>query len=81
MKFYLFPPSTRALGIVALQISPSIMGYNPLTSDVPTNLLLNTSRSFPTKKMPTLEDDGFVLCESNAILFCMPARGTMRHGA
>lgn len=29
----------------------------------------NTPRSIPTEKMPTLENDGIVLWESNAILF------------
>jgi glutathione S-transferase len=78
MKLYLFPPSTRVLGIVALQNHPALeCEVQPI--DLRSGDQLSTSRS--TQKMPTLEDDGVVLWESNVILFYMAARGTMRHGA
>ena len=44
-----------------------------MISDVATNLLLNTLLN-PNQKMPTLEDDGFVLWEANAILFFMATK-------
>ena len=75
MRLYLFPPSSRVLGIVALknylgldcELQPIDLGRgDQLTSQY---FALN-----PNKKMPTLEDDGFVLWESNAILFYMAAK-------
>jgi len=75
MKLYIFPLSGRVLGIVALK------NYLALDRDVhsidlgrgdqltPEHVALN-----PNKKMPTLEDDGFVLWQSNAILFYMAAK-------
>src|SRR5262249_42938104 len=75
MKLYIFPPSARALAIVALK------NYLAPDSDVqpidlrrgdqlaPEYLALN-----PNKKMPMLEDDGFALWESNAILFYLAAK-------
>jgi glutathione S-transferase len=75
MKLYLFPPSGRVLGVVALknhlaldcEVQPIDLGRgDQLTAQY---LALN-----PNKKMPTLEDDGFVLWESNAILFYMAAK-------
>ena len=64
MKLYLFPPSGRALGIVALkshlgldcEVKPIDLGRGDQLT--PQYLALN-----PNKKMPTLEDDGFVLWE------------------
>ena len=75
MKLYIFPPSSRALGIVALknylaldcEVQPIDLGRGDQLT--PQYLALN-----PNKKMPTLEDDGFVLWESNAILFYMAAK-------
>ena len=75
MKLYLFPPSGRVLGIVALknhlaldcEVQPIDLGRGDQLS--PQCLALK-----PNKKMPTLEDDGFVLWESNAILFYMAAK-------
>jgi glutathione S-transferase len=75
MKLYIFPPSARALGIVALknhlaldcEVQPIDLGRGDQLT--PQYLALN-----PNKKMPTLEDDGFVLWESNAILFYMAAK-------
>jgi glutathione S-transferase len=74
MKLYIFPRSARALGIVALknylaldcEVQPIDLGRGDQLT--PEYLTLN-----PNKKMPTLEDNGFVLWESNAILFYMAA--------
>lgn len=75
MKLYFFPPSSRALAIAALknhlaldcEVQPIDLGRGDQLT--PKYLALN-----PNKKMPTLEDDGFVLWESNAILFYMAAK-------
>ena len=75
MKLYLFEPSARVLGIVALknylalgcELRPIDLGRGDQLT--PQYVALN-----PNKKMPTLEDDGFVLWESNAILFYMAAK-------
>jgi glutathione S-transferase len=75
VKLYLFPPSTRVLGIVALKnhlaLDCEIQSIDLGRGDqlTPEYLAL-----YPNKKMPTLEDDGFVLWESNAILFYMAAK-------
>ena len=70
MKLYLFPPSGRVLAIVALK---NHLGLECETQTVdlgrgdqrtPEYVALN-----PNRKMPTLEDDGLTLWESNAILF------------
>ena len=75
MKLYIFPPSARVLGIVALknylaldcEVQPIDLGRGDQLT--PQYLALN-----PNKKMPTLEDDGFVLWEANAILFYMATK-------
>jgi glutathione S-transferase len=75
MILYLFPPSSRALAAVALknylaldcELQPIDLGRGDQLS--PEYLARN-----PNKKMPTLEDEGFVLWESNAILFYMAAK-------
>jgi glutathione S-transferase len=75
MKLYIFPPSGRVLGIVALknylaldcEVQPIDLGRGDQLD--PHYLALN-----PNKKMPTLEDDGWVLWEWNAILFYMAAK-------
>jgi glutathione S-transferase len=74
MKLYIFP-SGRVLAIVALknylaldcEVQPIDLGRGDQLT--PQYLALN-----PNKKMPTLEDDGFVLWESNAILFYLAAK-------
>jgi len=75
MRLHLFPLSTRALGVVALknhlglecELVPVDLGRGDhLTSEY---AALN-----PNRKMPTLEDDGFVLWEANAILFYLAAK-------
>lgn len=74
MKLYIFP-SGRALAVLALK------NYLALDCEVePIDLGRGHQRTLqyvalnPNKKMPTLEDDGFVLWESNAILFYMAAK-------
>jgi glutathione S-transferase len=64
MKLYIFPPSARALGIVALKnylmLDCEVQAIDLGCGDqhTPQYLALN-----PNKKMPTLEDKGFVLWE------------------
>ena len=80
MKLYIFPPSGRVVGIMALKshlaLACEVLAINLGRGDqlTPQYLALNAN-----KKMPTLDDDGFVLWESNAILFYMankcPDRG------
>ena len=75
MKIYIFPSSARALAIVALKnhlaldcaVQPIDLGRGDQLT--PEYLALN-----PNKKMPTLEDDGFVLWESNAILLYLAGK-------
>jgi glutathione S-transferase len=75
MNLYLFPPSSRALAIVALtnhlgldcELRPIDLGRGDQRA--PDYLALN-----PNSKMPTLEDGDFVLWESNAILFYLAAK-------
>jgi glutathione S-transferase len=75
MRLYLFLPSWRVLGIVALknflgldcELKPIDLGRGDQLA--PEYLALN-----PNKKMPTLKDGEFVLWESNAILFYMAAK-------
>jgi glutathione S-transferase len=75
MRLYLFPPSSRALGVVALknhlaldcELRPIDLGRGDQRT--PEYVALN-----PNQKMPTLEDDGFVLWESNAILFYLASK-------
>jgi glutathione S-transferase len=75
MKLYIFPPSGRVVGIVALknylaldcEVQPIDLGRGDQLT--PQYVALN-----PNKKMPMLEDGGFVLWESNAILFYMAAK-------
>jgi glutathione S-transferase len=75
VKFYLFLPSARALGVLALKnhlaIDGEIQAIDLQRGDqlTPEYLALN-----PNSKMPMLEDDGFVLWESNAILFYLAGK-------
>ena len=75
MKILVFPPSGRVVGIVALK------NYLALDCDLePIDLGRGDQRTpeyaalNPNRKMPTLEDDGIVLWESNAILFYMASK-------
>jgi glutathione S-transferase len=70
MRLFIFPPSGRALAIVALKdylnIECEIVPVDLSKGDqcTPAYVAMN-----PNQKIPMLEDDDFVLWESNAILF------------
>src|SRR6516164_4884755 len=74
MRLYLFPAG-RAIGVLALKAhlaldcEVQLVDFRRGEQLTPQYLALN-----PNRKMPTLEDDGFVLWESNAILFYMAAK-------
>jgi glutathione S-transferase len=74
MKLYLFPAG-RAIGVLALKshlgLECDVQTVDFLSGEqrTPEYLALN-----PNRKMPALEDDGFALWESNAILFYMAAK-------
>jgi glutathione S-transferase len=80
MKLYVMPPSPRAFKVIALKNHLGIdceLVFTDLGKGdqlTPEYVAMN-----PNKKMPMLEDDGFVLWESNAILFYLasqrPERG------
>jgi glutathione S-transferase len=75
MKLHVFPPSPRAIKVIAvarhlgidaeMRIVDLLKGEN----QTPQFAALN-----PNKKMPVLEDDGFVLWESNAIIRYLAAK-------
>ena len=75
MKIHVFPPSGRIVGIVALknylaldcELNPIDLGRGDQRA--PEYVSLN-----PNRKIPTLEDGGIVLWESNAILFYMASK-------
>jgi glutathione S-transferase len=75
MKLYVFPPSGRIVGILALR-SHLALDCEVHAIDLrrgeqlaPQYLALN-----PNHKVPSLEDQGFVLWESNAILFHLASK-------
>jgi len=75
MRLYLFPPSSRALAIVALRNHLAIdCELKPIDLSCGDQLTPEYVALNPNRKMPTLEDDGFVLWESNAILFYLAAK-------
>ena len=75
MKLYVTPPSPRAFKVIAvmnhLGIEAELAMVDLLNGDQlkPAFLALN-----PNHRMPVLEDDGFVLWESNAIMQYLAAK-------
>ena len=75
MKLYVLPPSPRALKVIALKNHLSLecemqivdLGKGDQLS--PEYIAMN-----PNKKMPVLDDEEFVLWESNAILFYLASK-------
>jgi glutathione S-transferase len=75
MKLYIFPQSSRALGVVALKNHLALdCEIQPIDLGRGDQLTAAYRALNPNEKMPTLEDDGFVLWEANAILFYMAAK-------
>lgn len=75
MKMHIFPPSSRVTAIVALGFHLSL-DWETVVVDLgrghqreASYLVLN-----PNQKMPTLEDTGLVLWESNAILVYLASK-------
>ncbi len=75
MKLYIFPPSSRALGVVALKTHLGIE-CEIATVDLGRGDQLDAGYAAlnPNRKMPTLQDGDFVLWEANAILFYLAAQ-------
>jgi glutathione S-transferase len=75
MKLYAFPPSTRVVAIVAaahyLGLEYELRNVNLDQGD---HLTPEYRAMNPNNKMPMLEDGGFLLWESNAILFYLAAK-------
>lgn len=75
MRLHYFPPSSRALGVVALknhlEIECELVGVDLSRGDQrhPDYVAMN-----PNRKIPTLEDGDFVLWEANAILFYLASK-------
>ena len=75
MRLYIFPPSARALAIVALKNHLALdCEVQPIDLRRGDQLTPEYTALNPNKKMPMLEDDGFALWKSNAILFYMAAK-------
>jgi glutathione S-transferase len=75
MKLYVLPPSPRAFKVIALnnhlgiECEMHIVDLARGDQLTPEYIRMN-----PNKKMPVLEDNGFVLWESNAILFYLASQ-------
>jgi glutathione S-transferase len=75
MKLYLFPPSTRALAIIALKNHLALdCEFETIDLGRGDQLTPEYRDLNPNRKMPTLKDGEFVLWESNAILFYMATK-------
>jgi glutathione S-transferase len=75
IKLYVFPPSSRALAVIALGDRLKIgCEIHPIDLSKGDQRTTEYAAMNPNMKMPMLEDNGFVLWESNAILFYLAAR-------
>ena len=75
IKLYVFPPSSRALAVIALGDHLKIgCEIHPIDLSKGDQRTTEYAAMNPNMKMPMLEDNGFVLWESNAILFYLAAR-------
>jgi len=80
MKLHIAPPSPRAIKVVALKNNLGLdCQIRVLNFSIGDHMTPEFAALNPNKLMPVLEDDGFVLWESNAILQYLaakkPARG------
>jgi glutathione S-transferase len=75
MRLYLFPPSGRVVGIVALRNYLRLdCELRPIDLGRGDQLAPGYGSLNPNRKIPALEDDGIVLWESNAILVYMASK-------
>lgn len=75
MRLYLFPPSSRALGVVALKNHLAIdCELVPIDLGRADQLAPKYAALNPNLKVPTLQDEDFVLWEANAILFYLASK-------
>jgi glutathione S-transferase len=75
VKLYIFPPSGRVIGIVALRNHLALdCEMHPIDLGRGDQLAPHYRALNPNHKMPTLEDGGFVLWEANAILFDLASK-------
>src|SRR5882724_9281579 len=75
IRLHVFPPSPNAIKVIAaahhlgIEFEPRIVDLTKGEQQKPEFVALN-----PNRKMPVLEEDGFVLWESNAILQYLAAK-------
>jgi glutathione S-transferase len=75
IKLYVFPPSSRALAVIALGDHLKIgCEIHPIDLSKGDQRTTEYAAMNPNMKMPMLEDNGLVLWESNAILFYLATR-------
>ena len=75
IKLYVFPPSSRALAVIALGDYLKIgCEIHPIDLSKGDQRTTEYAAMNPNMKMPMLEDNGFVIWESNAILFYLATR-------
>ncbi len=80
MRAYLTPPSPRAIKVLAvmhhLELEPEIALVDLIGGE---NLKPEFTALNPNRKMPVLEDDGFILWESNAITQYLASKKRDQH--
>src|SRR3984893_17971999 len=75
MKLHIAPPSPRAIKVVALKNNLGLdCQIRVLNFSIGDHMTPEFAALNPNKLMPVLEDDGFVLWESNAILQYLAAK-------
>src|SRR6516164_9702485 len=75
ISLHVFPPSPRAIKVVALKnflkIEVEVRALDYFKAD---HLQPEFAKLNPNRRMPVLEEDGWVLWESNAILLFLAAQ-------
>jgi len=75
MRLHLFPPSGRSLGVLALKNHLAIeCELMPVDLGRGDHRATGYAALNPNRKVPALEDDGFVLWEANAILLYLASK-------
>lgn len=75
MKLHVLPPSPRAFKVIALKNHLGLeCAIEVVDLGRDAHLMPEYGSLNPNRKMPVLDDDGFVLWESNAILFYLASK-------